>query len=65
MSQFSKESITELFEVKFFLFTFFYFYAYTNIITFFEQSIFDIDSTLTIEETTQAQIRCHSTIYIN
>ena len=29
---------------------------------FFEQSIYDIDPTLTVEETTQAQIRRHSAL---
>ena len=59
----SEESIAELFEVKMdiLFICFFDFYAYTNILLFM-QSIFDIDSTLGIEETTQAQIRRHSAL---
>ena len=59
------EAITELFEVK--IYHLFIFYTFLLILIFvqfliFKQSIHTIDPTLTIEETTQVQIRHHTAL---
>src|SRR6266542_95801 len=61
----NEEAITELFEVKVIIFYIFYLLLILiliQLLLFFKQSIHDIDPTLIIEETTQAQIRHHSTL---
>lgn len=59
----NEEAITELFKVIYFILYFFISYLFLILtIIFFEQSIYDIDPTLTVEETTQAQIRRHSAL---
>ncbi len=61
----NEEAITELFEVKVIIYLYFYLLLILiliQLLLFFKQSIHDIDPTLIIEETTQAQIRHHSTL---